>query len=189
MTELVCKIHGPYDASYKTCPHCAGTANRPPVPDPLDDDAPTDLGGGPYSGSTWDDEAPTELGNDHGFEDEDPTELGEKYRLDDVTELDFIDTSTKWILWVKEGHRRGHIYRIKDGTTIGRTDGDVILDDPKVSNPHAKFRLEDENFVIGDMLSKNGTFVNDERIREFVVLKENDVIKIGDNVFVLKVLQ
>ena len=38
MAELVCPTHGPYDASYGTCPHCSGQANRPPAPTPLMDE-------------------------------------------------------------------------------------------------------------------------------------------------------
>jgi len=58
-----------------------------------------------------------------------------------------------------------------------------------VSNPHAKITLEDETYVLWDFGSKNGTTVNDERIRAATELKENDVIKIGDTVMVLKVLE
>ena len=196
MAELVCQIHGPYDSSYGTCPYCSGQANRPPAPDPLEDDLPTDLGGGPYQEGEWDeDNAPTELGDGYRgqggryYDDEmDPTEIGYRARLDDVTELDFVDTSVIGIFWVKEGSRRGQIHKIKDGTTIGRSRGDIIMDDPKVSNPHAKLTLENEQFVIWDFGSKNGTSVNGERIRAATELNENDLIKIGDTVMVLKVL-
>ena len=71
---------------------------------------------------------------------------------------------------------------------MGRKSGDLILDDPKVSNPHAKFKFENDAFEIWDFGSKNGTFVNGERIRSATKLKENDEVKIGDITFVLKVL-
>ena len=197
MAELVCPTHGPYDASYGTCPFCSGEANRPPAPSPLidEDDMPTDLGGPNQQDGGWDDGAdPTELGEAQRraevyYNDEvDPTELGKYAQLDDVTELEFIDTSALAILWVKEGSRRGRIHNIKDGATIGRSTGDVVLDDQKVSNPHAKFTLEDEKYILWDFGSKNGTTVNDERIRAATELKENDIVKIGDTVMVLKVL-
>ena len=65
------------------------------------------------------------------------------------------------------------------------------MDDPKVSNPHARFRLndEDDGFVLWDFGSKNGTYVNDEKIAAATALKENDVVKIGDTEMVLKVLE
>lgn len=95
------------------------------------------------------------------------------------------------ILWVKKGRRRGFIHHVKDGATVGRDDGDIVMDDPKVSNPHARFRLNDEEdgFVLWDFGSKNGTYVNDEKITAATPLNENDVVKIGDTEMVLKVLQ
>jgi len=196
MAELVCPTHGPYDSSYGTCPHCSGEYDRPPAPTPLkEDDLPTDLGG-PYQEGSWlEGDDPTELGKDRqaadgNFDDDvDPTDFSYEAQLDDATELEFVDMGALAILWVKEGNRRGQTYRIKDGATIGRKSGDVILDDPKVSNPHAKITLEDETYVLWDFGSKNGTTVNDERIRAATELKENDVIKIGDTVMVLKVLE
>lgn len=197
MAELLCPQHGPYDASYGTCPICSGGANLPPAPEPLmDDDMPTDLGAGPAASpaGAWDDEGPTELGAARksgrilDIDDEDPTELG-VYARDDVTELDVVETGFLGLLWIQDGRRRGRTFKIKDGTVIGRSKGDVILDDPKASNPHAKFTLEDDQFVVWDFGSRNGTFVNGERIRAATTLKENDRVKIGDTVFVLKVLE
>lgn len=195
MPDLFCNIHGPYDASYGTCPYCSGRANRPPAPAPLDDDLPTDIGlagGAQGYGGYGDDDSPTEIPGRRGGNfldsDDDPTELGVRFRQEDVTEIEFAETGVLGLLWVKEGSRRGHIYRIKDGATIGRSKGDVVLDDPKVSNPHAKLTLEDEKFVVWDFGSRNGTFVNGEKIRAATILEENDSIKIGDQVFVLKIL-
>lgn len=208
-SELVCPIHGPYDASYGTCPFCEGSANRPPAPDPLSGEAPTNLGGNQGGGF---EEAPTELGGSQGggfaedrtnlgrdrrgqgrYDDVDPTELGQRARRDDVTELDFdfVEEGLMAILWVKKGRRRGRIHKIEDGDIVGRSEGDVIMDDPKVSNPHARFRLneEEDGFVLWDFGSKNGTYVNDERIKAATDLKENDVVKIGDTEMVLKILQ
>ena len=215
--ELVCPIHGPYDASLGTCPYCSN--KRPPAPPSLGseelptdlgygqspagpapinmDDLPTDLGYGRAPAKPGvDEEAPTELGPSRkrggrflDVDDEEETELGKQYRRgEDITELDVVSTGILGILWVKEGHRRGQIYKIKDGYVLGRKDGDLILDDPKISSPHAKFTIEDEQFVVWDFGSRNGTFVNGERIRAATPLKENDTIKMGDSIFVFKVL-
>ena len=143
MAELVCPTHGPYDASYGTCPYCSGRANRPSAPSPLEeDDLPTDFGNSFQGGSRTEDDAPTDLGGERrgsgGYNDDDadPTELGFEHHLDDVTEFDDVeDMSALAILWVKEGSRRGRIYRIKDGDTVGRKEGELILDDSKVSIP------------------------------------------------------
>ena len=206
--ELNCPDHGPYDASYGTCPYCSGDAKRPgPPPSLYGDEMPTQIGGGGRSGY---DEAPTEIGGGKGgfgedpteigrakrgggaFDDDDPTELGKGGRREDFTELDFdlVEAGMMAILWVKKGRRRGHIYKIQDGAVVGREDGDVIMDDPKVSNPHARFRLneKEDGFILWDFGSKNGSYVNDERITSATELKENDVVKIGDTEMVIKIL-
>lgn len=195
--ELFCETHGPYDSSYGTCPYCSGDYKRPPAPAPLsEDDQPTDLGyGQPQEAGFLEDESPTDIGpgrkSSGGFLDidnEQETDLG-YMRRDDVTELDIIPTGLLGLFWVSDGHRRGRIQKIADGTVIGRREGDLILDDPKVSNPHGKIRIEDDQFVLWDLASKNGTFVNGERIRSATPLNENDTIKIGDTLFVLKILE
>lgn len=194
--ELVCPNHGPYDASYGTCPYCQAEAGgrRPVPPTPLsEDDLPTDLGAAPSRGFGSPDDEETDLGARRRGrpldDDVEPTELGVRARIEDETEIEFVEAGSMAILWVKDGRRRGHISKVKEGSVIGRKDGDLILDDPKVSNPHAKFTLEDQGFVIWDFGSKNGTYVNGERIRAATPLKENDLIKIGDTTFVFKVLE
>jgi hypothetical protein len=191
MKTKFCPQHGEYDASLAACPYCEGSG-RPPAPPSLDeDDLPTDLGMGR---AAHEEEAATEIpsrrrqGRTLDPEEDEPTQIGKARREDDVTEIEFADTGMQAMLWVKEGDRRGRVYKVKDGSVLGRKDGDIVLEDPKVSNPHAKFVLENESFVVWDFGSKNGTFVNGERIRAATPLKENDTLKIGDTTFILKVL-
>lgn len=62
---------------------------------------------------------------------------------------------------------------------IGRTpDNDIILDNRGVSRSHAQIEFSENQAVIIDNESLNGTFVNSRRINE-EVLKENDAINIG----------
>jgi len=48
--------------------------------------------------------------------------------------------------------------------------------------------IEKDEYILVDFHSKNGTFVNGERIKAETTLKENDTVKVGDVVFVLKIL-
>lgn len=197
--DLICPIHGPYSATLGSCPYCAsGTGGRPRAPQPLDaeDDMPTDLGGmrqGSGRPSFNDDDAPTDLpiGRKGGHRildiDEEATDLGHRRDIDE-TELEFKEEGPQAIFWAKEGPRRGKIYKIKDEMIIGRRDADLVIDDPKVSGIHAKIVLENDHFVVVDFKSKNGTFVNGEKIRSETPLKENDLLKIGEATFVLKLL-
>lgn len=50
--------------------------------------------------------------------------------------------------------------------TLGRDPGnDIVLRDPKVSRHHAEIVFERGFFVLHDLASANGTFVNGKRIR------------------------
>ena len=50
--------------------------------------------------------------------------------------------------------------------TVGRDPGnDIILRDPKVSRHHAEIVFERGFFVLHDLASANGTFVNTKRVR------------------------
>lgn len=210
--EGFCEKHGPYDAAAGKCPYCARERGLPPEPPPLDDDLPTDPWGGrprPVRAARDPDETGArererfyEEADEEATdwpkrrtgkwdEDEDVTDWPKRRRPgidDDDTVVEHAEAGLLGFLVVKEGMRRGQVHRIKHGSTIGRSGADILVRDPKVSRSHAKFTVEDDCFFVWDFGSENGTFVNGNRIREATPLAENDVIKIGDTLFVLKTL-
>lgn len=191
-----CEKHGPYDAGLSQCPYCAQERGLPPAPPSLDDDLVTDPWGGQGhpAHAAYDEEE-----TDFGFrsrlheEDEEVTQWPERRSAalagDETVVERASDEGMLGFLVVKEGMRRGQVHRIHHGATVGRDQAKIIVRDPKVSRLHAKFTIEDDQFVVWDFGSENGTFVNGEQIREATPLKENDVIRMGDTVFVLKTLQ
>ena len=66
---------------------------------------------------------------------------------------------------------------------IGRDhSNDIIIDDPLVSRNHLTIIQDDKgNFKLLDVGSKNGTFVNGNRVQQ-CDLNLNDIIRIGNNV-------
>lgn len=67
----------------------------------------------------------------------------------------------------------------KPAMTFGRsTEADIPIPDPKVSRIHAEIRPWDGDFVIKDLKSRNGTFLNGTRM-DVAVLKSGDVIRVG----------
>lgn len=67
-------------------------------------------------------------------------------------------------------------YTLQKGTTtIGRrSDNDIVLNDPSVSNQHARLNHED-NYFLTDLRSSNGTFINGKKILHSK-LSDGDVI-------------
>ena len=90
------------------------------------------------------------------------------------------------LLNMTQGPHLGSLYKIGNGHTIGRQGSDLALDDPKVSAVHARLAVEAGECTLADNGSTNGTWVNDQRIRKPTRLRENDLIKIGDAVFMFK---
>ncbi|HPB34538.1 MAG TPA: FHA domain-containing protein [Caldisericia bacterium] len=92
-------------------------------------------------------------------------------------------------LIIKSGRKSGATFPLrKKVINMGRdSSNEIVIDDPKSSRQHAKIKLEGDNFVIYDLASSNGTFVNGEKITS-VKLNDGDEIKIGDTVFAFKLL-
>jgi Mg-chelatase subunit ChlD len=87
------------------------------------------------------------------------------------------------VLAVLEGPAAGQAFELShdSGTSIGRgLNNDVVLDDPAVSSQHCRIRPEPEGFVMHDLNSTNGTFVNDRRVTRHL-LAEGDQIRIGES--------
>src|SRR5215467_8284773 len=74
----------------------------------------------------------------------------------------------------------------KTEVTIGRVQGnDIILPKGNVSKRHSRIVLKDGKFIIVDLKSTNGTYVNGRKITSPLVIKPSDKIYIGD--FILAV--
>ncbi len=73
-------------------------------------------------------------------------------------------------------------------TRIGRlADNDVVLDDAEVSRHHAVVSDTGTTFVITDLRSANGVYVQGRRIRGSVALADGDWVRIGHLEFVFEV--
>ena len=67
--------------------------------------------------------------------------------------------------------------------TLGRSDdNDVVLTDPAASRHHAQLRPEDDGWVLVDLGSANGTFVNGRPVSAHR-LTPGEQVRIGDEVF------
>jgi transcriptional regulator with GAF, ATPase, and Fis domain len=79
---------------------------------------------------------------------------------------------------VKDGEVTEHVFD-KDVVTIGAMDdNDLVLEDETVSRNHCKIFLEGDQYMVADLDSTNGTFVNRVRIRE-AWLKQDCTVTLG----------
>jgi hypothetical protein len=85
------------------------------------------------------------------------------------------------ILWVKRGPNAGSKYALdKDTVLAGRhPDSDIFLDDITVSRRHAEFRRAADGYVVKDVGSLNGTYLNRDRIDDEATIANGDEVQIG----------
>lgn len=83
------------------------------------------------------------------------------------------------------GKLKGAIFTLtEEALVIGReTAANLCLADASVSRRHSKIEKKDEQYVITDLESLNGTFINDVPIRSRP-LEHGDRVRIGDSQFV-----
>ena len=100
--------------------------------------------------------------------------------LDSEIEKSNGDIQSVPTLIIKNGVDKGVQYQLNtSGTTIGRLETDIQLNDETVSRKHAEIFFENDNFVIEDGSSKNGTFVNGTKISNSALLN-GDTVRLGN---------
>ncbi|KOA19608.1 FHA domain-containing protein FhaB [Clostridium homopropionicum DSM 5847] len=78
----------------------------------------------------------------------------------------------------------GSVIPIHSKLTIGRNDDNqLVLKDPYVSGHHAVIFLKNNDYVIEDLKSTNGTLLNNAKLEKQSYLNIDDEIAIGEYVF------
>ncbi len=85
-------------------------------------------------------------------------------------------------LVVVEGPSKGKKFDLtKQAVRLGKRDNnDFILEDKTVSRTHLEIVQEEDRYLLRDLESTNGTFINDTRVKE-AFLSPGDVIRIGNS--------
>jgi len=98
---------------------------------------------------------------------------------EDAAALDGLPAGSA-LLVVLRGPSAGSRFLLDtDEVTAGRhPDSDIFLDDVTVSRRHAEFRREAGGFVVHDVGSLNGTYVNRQRI-DVAALAGGDEVQVG----------
>ncbi|MDP9000045.1 MAG: FHA domain-containing protein, partial [Myxococcota bacterium] len=78
----------------------------------------------------------------------------------------------------------------KNEINVGRVQGnDLLLPKGNVSKHHARLLYRDGRFIVTDLKSTNGTYVNGRKISQATIVREGDKIYVGDFVLRVETLQ
>ncbi len=106
-------------------------------------------------------------------------ELDRSLSTDDHATIDALRPGTALLLVLRGPNTGARFLLDAPTTTTGRhPDSDIFLDDVTVSRKHAVFQIEGDQFVVRDVGSLNGTYVNRELI-DSAVLRPGDEVQIG----------
>ena len=87
-------------------------------------------------------------------------------------------------LVVQQGPEVGKVFELSSSEhTLGRDiNNAIVINDAEISRNHCRFLLQGDRYILEDLGSTNGTFVNEQRISGQTTLRSGDSIRIGDNV-------
>jgi pSer/pThr/pTyr-binding forkhead associated (FHA) protein len=88
---------------------------------------------------------------------------------------------------MRSGPTPGATFSVEgDQLTIGRdSSSGVAINDAEISRKHARLTFQGGKYVIEDLGSTNGTFVNGQRLVSAVVLKSGDVVSFGEQIVLM----
>lgn len=82
---------------------------------------------------------------------------------------------------------RGRVFPLSEEVTLGRAAGcQVTLDDSYISQLHARVYARDGRWMVEDLGSTNGTYLNRQRVSGPMVLQAGDRIQVGNTVLELR---
>jgi hypothetical protein len=87
------------------------------------------------------------------------------------------------VLVVLAGPAAGKRLDVSGPVTIGRREGEIVIDDPEISRRHCTIAPgPSAEVVITDLSSTNGTWINGARILGPTVVRPGDEVRFGDSV-------
>ena len=100
-----------------------------------------------------------------------------------------LEPNKKYALLVVSGKEEGKILDVeKMVVTLGRSGCDLVVDDPELSRSHAQVEIQGAEVTLRDLDSTNGTFIDDERIRE-VFIDNRSKFRVGSHEIALVITE
>jgi pSer/pThr/pTyr-binding forkhead associated (FHA) protein len=80
----------------------------------------------------------------------------------------------------ESGILRGTTLNVRSGNVVGRAAGtDISFADAYTSSEHARFRQVRERWMLDDLESMNGSYINGQRVRGSQPLADGDTVQLG----------
>jgi hypothetical protein len=75
----------------------------------------------------------------------------------------------------------GKVFPLGPSNILGRSleNCEIALNDSFLSAQHARLELQGDAWVLEDLHSTNGTFVNEMEVRDATILEEGDIVRVG----------
>src|SRR5215208_2200578 len=92
--------------------------------------------------------------------------------------------ASQFQLIMRSGPTPGAAFTLEgDQITIGRDSvNEVVINDAEISRRHARLTFQGGKYVLEDLGSTNGTFVNGQRLAGPRVLKSGEVVSFGEQI-------
>jgi pSer/pThr/pTyr-binding forkhead associated (FHA) protein len=88
---------------------------------------------------------------------------------------------------VEPADQRGRSYQIGNEVTLGRAAGcQITVDDNFVSQLHARVFARDGRFLVEDLGSTNGTYLNRQKVAGPMVISPGDRLQVGNTILELR---
>ena len=89
------------------------------------------------------------------------------------------------VLKVISGANKGQIIQLSPQLILGRSKGDVLLQDKSISDPHAEIEGYDNQYFLKDLNSKQGILCNGEKVSH-LALKDGLIFRLGSVEFLVQ---
>ena len=95
-----------------------------------------------------------------------------------------MQSTGSYRLTIKQGPMPGKVFELaKDVVTLGRdVNNDLVINDAEVSRNHGRLTSQSGGYLIEDLASTNGTFVNGQRLIGPKLLNPGDVVGLGETI-------
>lgn len=92
--------------------------------------------------------------------------------------------SSQFQLIMRQGPTPGATFALEgDQITVGRdSTNEIVINDVEISRRHARLNFQGGKYVLEDLGSTNGTFVNGQRLAGPRVLKAGEVVSFGEQI-------